>query len=475
MKLINSPLSSSFFIPQPNNMLRRITGVRNIVSTFAKRNYAARTTVLPNGMTVATEQIPNTLTATVGVWIDAGSRADVTENTSGTAHFLEHLAFKGTAKRTQTDLELEVENVGSHLNAYTSRENTVYYAKTLREDIDRSVDILSDILTRSKLEKSAIERERPVIIRESEEVDKMYDEVVFDRLHEVVYKGQPLGRTILGPIECIKTITQADLKNYITTNYKGDRMVLVGAGNVDHDELVSLAIKYFGHVPPSDKPLPLGTPRTGVPVFHAGDVHVEFSDMPTLHGAISFPGESWSSKDYFTALTAQAVVGNWDRASGAGGATPLARSVANNGLANSYMSFSTSYSDSGLWGVYFVQERGQDLRALAESFTAEWRRVARGEFREGEIEAAKSQLRGALLLALDGTTAVAEDIGRQLVTTGMRLGADELRARIEAVDAEKVGEWAQKHLLDDKIAVATVGAKAGTDITSSELVSLMRK
>lgn len=468
--IIINTLSSSVY---NTTMLRRAAALKNLGSSVLRRTYA-RTTVLPNGMTVATEQIPNTLTATVGVWIDAGSRADVTDATSGTAHFLEHLAFKGTGKRTQTDLELEVENVGSHLNAYTSRENTVYYAKTLKEDIGRSVDILADILTRSKLEKVAIERERPVIIRESEEVDKMYDEVVFDRLHEVVYQGQPLGRTILGPIDCIKSISQKDLKNYITTNYKGDRMVLVGAGNVDHDDLVRLAVEHFGHVPPSDKPLPLGTPRTGVPEFHAGDVHVEFSDMPTLHGAISFPGESWSSVDYFTALTAQAVVGNWDRASGAGGPTPLARAVANNSLANSYMSFSTSYSDSGLWGVYFVQEKGQDISKLTKAFTREWRRVARGEFREGEIEAAKSQLRGALLLALDGSTAVAEDIGRQLVTTGTRMGADELRARIEAVDAKEVARWAQKHLLSDKIAVATVGAKSSSDITSAELISMMK-
>ncbi|GMF55506.1 unnamed protein product [[Candida] boidinii] len=206
-----------------------------------------RTTVLKNGITVATEEIPHSLTATVGVWIDAGSRADVADSTSGTAHFLEHLAFKGTNDRTQLHLELEVENCGSHLNAYTSRENTVYYAKSLQKDIPRAVDILSDILTRSKLEKLAIEKERPVIIRESEEVDKMYDEVVFDRLHEVVFKEQPLGRTILGPIENIKSITRDDLLNYITTNYKGDRMVVVGAGAVNHEDFVSLVDKSFGH------------------------------------------------------------------------------------------------------------------------------------------------------------------------------------------------------------------------------------
>lgn len=145
-------------------------------------------TTLKNGLTVATESSPSAQTATVGVWIDAGSRAE-TDSTSGTAHFLEHMAFKGTSKRTQHSLELEVENLGAHLNAYTSREQTVYYAKSFRKDVPAVVDIISDILQRSKLEASAIERERDVILREQQEVDKQHEEVVFDHLHSVAFQG----------------------------------------------------------------------------------------------------------------------------------------------------------------------------------------------------------------------------------------------------------------------------------------------
>lgn len=144
---------------------------------------------LPNGLTVATESHPHASTATVGVWIDAGSRAE-TDRTSGTAHFLEHMAFKGTGKRSQHQLELEVENLGAHLNAYTSREQTVYYAKSFRQDVGKSVEIISDILQGSKLESGAIERERDVILREQEEVDKQLEEVVFDHLHAVAFQGQ---------------------------------------------------------------------------------------------------------------------------------------------------------------------------------------------------------------------------------------------------------------------------------------------
>ncbi|KAI7560746.1 hypothetical protein KC346_g22487, partial [Hortaea werneckii] len=207
-----------------------------------------KSTTLSNGFTIATEHAPYAQTSTVGVWIDAGSRAE-TDRTNGTAHFLEHLAFKGTQKRTQNQLELEIENMGGHLNAYTSRENTVYYAKAFNSDVPATVDILSDILQNSKLEPSAIERERDVILREQEEVDKQMEEVVFDHLHATAFQNQPLGRTILGPKENIQSIQRNDLENYIKTNYTADRMVLVGAGGVPHEQLVELAEKHFSKMP----------------------------------------------------------------------------------------------------------------------------------------------------------------------------------------------------------------------------------
>jgi processing peptidase subunit beta len=144
---------------------------------------------LSNGLTIATESQPRAHTATVGVWIDAGSRAE-TDETNGTAHFLEHMAFKGTGRRSQHALELEVENLGAHLNAYTSREQTVYYAKSFRKDVPIAVEIISDILQNSKLDTAAIERERDVILREQQEVDKQLEEVVFDHLHSVAFQGQ---------------------------------------------------------------------------------------------------------------------------------------------------------------------------------------------------------------------------------------------------------------------------------------------
>ena len=187
-------------------------------------------------------------TAAVGVWIDAGSRYE-TEKNNGAAHFLEHMAFKGTQKRTQRQLEVEIENMGGHLNAYTSREHTVYYARVFKDDVPKAMEILSDILQNSLLDDAAITRERDVIMREAEEVGKQYEEVILDHLHETAFRGTGLGRTILGPEENVRNLSRDDLKNYISTHYTSDRFVVAAAGAVDHAQLIDLTEQHFGNLP----------------------------------------------------------------------------------------------------------------------------------------------------------------------------------------------------------------------------------
>ncbi|GCF01477.1 mitochondrial-processing peptidase subunit beta [Zygosaccharomyces mellis] len=445
------------------NILHRARSVRALSQARRLATESApitRTSVLPNGLTVASERLPNVSSATVGIFVDAGSRAENARN-NGTAHFLEHLAFKGTQNRSQTGIELEIENIGSHLNAYTSRENTVYFAKSLEEDVPRAVDILSDILTRSVLNPKAIERERDVIIRESEEVDKMYDEVVFDHLHDVAYKNQALGRTILGPIKNIRTITRDDLKSYIDKNYKGDRMVLAGAGAIDHEKLIQYAQKSFGHIPKAEFPVPLGSPRGPLPVFHRGEKLVQEDTLPTTHIAIAVEGVSWSGIDYFIALAAQAIVGNWDRALGAGtnSPSPLAVEMSNNGtLANSYLSFSTSYADSGLWGMYLVTDSQEhNVKNVFDAIIKEWRRIMSGNISESEVQRAKAQLKAALLLSLDGSTAIVEDIGRQIVTTGKRLSPEEVFEKVDKITKDDIIMWANYRLKNKPVSLVALG------------------
>ncbi|KAK6200258.1 Metalloenzyme, LuxS/M16 peptidase-like protein [Scheffersomyces amazonensis] len=447
---------------KPNvGSLRRFLQTASVGTSSFAPPPTFQTSTLSNGLTVASEVIPGTKTATVGVWINAGSRADTPEN-SGTAHFLEHLAFKGTNRRSQPHLELEIENLGSQINAYTSRENTVYYTKCLSKDIDQNIDILSDLLTQSKLEDRAIENERHVILQESDEVDKMLDEVVFDHLHAVAYKNQDLGRTILGPRELIKTINRNDLVNYITTNYKGDRMALIGVGNVEHEELVEKAKKYFANIKPSE--VPFKQNGGDLPIFYGDEIRIQDDSLPTTHCALAVEGVSWSAPDFFTASVANGIVGTWDRSVGIGSnsPSPLAVTAATGGpdktpIANNYMAYTTSYADTGLMGVYFSAEKDADLKLFIDAVLQEWARLKSGNITEEEVERSKAQLKASLVLALDDSTSIAEDIGRQLVNTGFRLTPEEAFERVESITKQDVVDWANYRLKDKPIAISAVG------------------
>lgn len=420
-----------------------------------------KTTVLPNGLTVASEYMPGTKTATVGMWINAGSRAD-NPISSGTAHFLEHLAFKGTAKRSQYSLELEIEDLGSQINAYTSRENTVYYTRCLLKDLEQNVDILSDLLTKLKLEAKAIERERAVILQESDEVDKMFDEVVFDHLHEITFRKQDLGRTILGPREKIKTINRDDLVNYIKTNYKGDRMALIGVGCVDHEKLVETANKFFGHIEKS--PVPFKQHGDDMPVFHGAERLIQDNSLPVTHVALAVEGVSWSAPDFFTSSVANGLIGSWDRSIGVGldSPSPLTVKAAMGGpnnqpMVNAFMAYTTSYADTGLMGVYFTADSNTDMSLFTNAVLNEWARLKAGDITEEEVERSKAQLKASLVLALDDSTAIAEDIGRQLVNTGFRLLPEDVFERIESVTKQEVVDWANWRLKDKPISICALG------------------
>ncbi|OBT57459.1 mitochondrial-processing peptidase subunit beta [Pseudogymnoascus sp. 24MN13] len=382
-----------------------------------KNGVATECTTLSNGMTIATEHSPWAQTSTVGVWIDAGSRAE-TDKTNGTAHFLEHLAFKGTSNRTQQQLELEIENMGGHLNAYTSRENTVYYAKAFNADVPATVNILSDILQNSKLEKSAIERERDVILRESEEVDKQLEEVVFDH-----------------------SIQREDLVDYIKTNYTADRMVLVGAGGVARAQLVELAEKHFAGLPSgpiSQASAAVAQLQKRKPEFVGSEVRIRDDTIPTANIAIAVEGVSWKDEDYFTALVTQAIVGNWDKAMGNAPhmGSKLSGFVHKNDLANSFMSFSTSYSDTGLWGIYLVSDNLTRLDDLVHFTLREWSR-------------------------LSYNVTEAEDLGRQVVTSGRREGPDEVARVVSKITEKDIMDFAQRKLWDQDIAISAVGSIEG--------------
>uniref|UniRef100_U5ETG1 Mitochondrial-processing peptidase subunit beta n=1 Tax=Corethrella appendiculata TaxID=1370023 RepID=U5ETG1_9DIPT len=445
-----------------NNLRLTSTGgsiVKRLASSHASDYRAAlvnvpptQVTQLDNGLRVASED-SGASTATVGLWIDAGSRYE-DNNNNGVAHFLEHMAFKGTAKRSQTDLELEVENLGAHLNAYTSREQTVFYAKCLSKHVPKAVEILGDIIQNSKLGESEIERERGVILREMQEVESNLQEVVFDHLHATAYQGTPLGNTILGPTKNIQSIGKTDLQNYIALHYKTPRIVLAASGGVHHNDLVKLAEKELNKL---SNTFDGKIPQLSACRFTGSEIRVRDDSLPLAHIAIAVEGCGWTDQDNVPLMVANTLIGAWDRSQGGGvnNASHLARASAESGLCHSFQSFNTCYKDTGLWGIYYVCDP-MKCEDMLFNIQSEWMRLCT-IVTDSEVDRAKNLLKTNMLLQLDGTTPICEDIGRQMLCYGRRIPLHELEKRIDSVNAQNVRDVAMKYIYDRCPAVAAVG------------------
>jgi len=369
---------------------------------------------------------------------------------------------KGTAKRTARSLEQEIENMGGHLNAYTSREQTTYWARVMKKDTGKALDVIADILQNPKLEESAIEREKGVILREMEEVEKMPEEVLFDHLHATAFQNTSLGRTILGPASNIQGMTRDMLSNYIKTHYTAPRFVVSATGAVDHDEVVEMSKKLFGN-------LPTGGGATSQPFVDAGPGHFTGSevrfrdpDEKKLHFAVAVQGLPWQDADSIPLMLMQIILGGWsssgygDIASGSiHGSSRLAHKVAENDLCDSVSAFNTHYADTGLFGMTAVCDpaKAQDLAwVMMHEFSA-----LSYEVEPTDLERAKTALKAGQLMGVDSICPLAEDIGRQLITYGRYMPKAELFERIDSVTTETIKEVANRVIYDQDVAIAAVG------------------
>jgi len=389
--------------------------------------------------------------------VDGGTRFE-DQRVNGVAHFWEHLVIKGTGKRDQRGLEAEVENIGAHLNAYTSREQTAYYAKALKKDVPQVTELLANILLDSKLDAAAVDRERNVILREMQEVDQVPEEVLFDFLHGTAYQGSPLGRTILGPEAAIRSITPADLKAYIDEHYKPHRMVLVATGDIKHEEIMALAEANFGRL----KADPEGKSSLDfvceTPAYFIGsEVRVRNDDQPLAHFAISFESCGWSHPDSPVFMVLQQLLGSFDGRHSVlkNSGNPLTAAFAALPDCKSASTFNTTYTDSGLFGVYAVAKPG-NLDDLVHVIMNETIRAC-FKVDAGQLHRAKNAVKKSMLASLDGTTAEAEEIGRQMLAYGRRIPTAEMFARIDAVDEDAVKRIANNYFYDRELAVASVG------------------
>lgn len=410
-----------------------------------------KTTALKNGLIVATEEHPHAESAHVGVWVNTGSAYETDEN-NGVAHFLEHMAFKGTDKRSKTGLELEVENIGSTLNAYTSREHTAFYAKCFKKHLAQNVDILADILQNSTFSQDLTEQERGTIIRESEEVNNSTFEFVMDNLHAAAFQGTSYARTILGSDDNIRKISREDLVAYKKHYYTAPRMVLTAAGGVKHEELVALAEKSFGSLSSENN-----VSEVGKPEYTGSEIRIRNDDMPLATVAIAVEGVSWSDPDYYTAQLVQQIIGAWDRTVGGGNnvSSRLAELIATEKLAHAYSTFSTNYATTGLFGNLFTAPPDK-LDAVIGDITDEWQRIA-NKITHTEVERAKHKLITSTILLRDGTRFIMDEISRNMLTIGRHVPLAEAILRIQDITVSDVRRFAGKYFTDVSPTISAIG------------------
>ena len=386
---------------------------------------------LDNGMRVVTDRMDSVETVTLGVWVAAGARNETAE-INGVSHLLEHMAFKGTGRRSALDIAVEIENVGGYLNAYTSRETTVYYATVLKENVDLALDILSDILMNSAFAETELERERAVILQEIGQVNDVPDEIVFDRLQEIAFPDQPLGRPILGRSEIVQNMPRTALIEYMDAQYAGDRMILGAAGNVDHADLLEKAERCFsGLVPETVAPV--------VPGTYVGGEFREQRDLEQAHIILGLEGLGFSDPDYYPLAVLSTALGG-------GMSSRLFQEVREKrGLVYSIYTFSSAYRDGGLFGIY--AGTGEEQAAELVTVVAdELCRAANEIVNEDELRRARTQIKAGVLMSLESTSSRAERLARHLQVYGRIIPTQEISERIDGVTAQDVQRAAQRLL-----------------------------
>jgi predicted Zn-dependent peptidase len=389
---------------------------------------SARVTTLENGMRVLTDRMDSVETVSLGVWVDVGTRHEPAE-INGVAHMLEHMAFKGTERRSALDIAAEVEAVGGHLNAYTSREHTAYYAKVLKENVALGVDILADILQHSAFDPKELERERAVILQEIGQAIDTPDDIIFDLFQERAFPDQAMGRPVLGRAEIIRRIDRDTVAGYLRRHYGAPGMLLAAAGNVDHEALLALVRASFGEL--SDRRVL----RNDSARYVGGELREE-RELEQVHVVLGFPGFAFGDPDYYAASVVSSALGG-------GMSSRLFQEIREKrGLVYSIYAFAHSYSDSGIFGVYAgtgEDEVGELMPVLCE----EMNKLAQG-LTPVELARARAQLKAGLLMSLESTTARCEQQAAHMLVFGRPLDMAEMVARIDAVDAAAVARVAAR-------------------------------
>ena len=387
-----------------------------------------RLTTLDNGLRVVTEDMPGLKSASAGIWVLAGGRHERPEQ-NGIAHFLEHMAFKGTARRSALQIAEEIEDVGGYINAYTSRETTAYYARVLEEDVGLALDVVGDIVLNPAFDAADIETERHVILQEIGQALDTPDDIVFDWLHEAAYPDQSFGRTILGPEERVSGFGRGDLQGFVGEHYAPGQMIMAAAGAVDHEAVVRKAEAMFKGLSPR--------PARGFePARFVGAERREVKDLEQVHFAMAFDSPGYRDKDVHAAQV-------YATAMGGGMSSRLFQKIREErGLCYSIFAQAGAYEDAGQITLYAGTSEDEigDLVAL----TVDELKRAAEDMTEAEVARARAQIKAGMLMGLEGASNRAERIARLLSIHGRVPEVEEVVAKIDAVGVAEVRAFAER-------------------------------
>jgi predicted Zn-dependent peptidase len=414
---------------------------------------------LPSGLTVVTDTMAHLETAALGVWAGVGGR-DEKPDEHGISHLLEHMAFKGTERRSSREIVEEIEAVGGDLNAATSTETTAYYARVMKADVPLALDVLSDIISHPTFVTEELEREKSVIEQEIGASQDTPDDVVFEYLSELCYPDQPIGRSLLGTTKTLKAFNRDSLRNYLTTHYRGPNMVVAAAGAVDHARVVAEVTERFAGLGAAPAPEPAPA------IFGSGGSRIVHRELEQAHLTMALEGLPQADPALFSLQVFTNILGG-------GMSSRLFQEVREKrGLCYSIYTFHAPHADTGFFGLY----TGTDPADAPEMMevVADVINDAVETLTDAEIARAKAQMKAGLLMALESCSSRAEQLARHILAYGRPLGVDELVARIEAVTRDSTRDAARTLLARSRPAVVALGSGRGLEAAAAHAESLCR-
>jgi predicted Zn-dependent peptidase len=398
-------------------------------------------TRLAAGLVIVTDDMSHLETASLGVWAGCGSR-DEKPDEHGISHLLEHMAFKGTARRSARQIAEEIEAVGGDLNAATSVETTAYYARVLKADVPLALDVLADILSNPSFDPAELAREQNVIIQEIGAAEDTPDELVFDHLQAVAFPGQPVGRSILGTVQTVRSFDAARLRAYLARHYRAPDMVIAAAGAVDHGAIVAEVERRFRSFngPAAAAPEPAR--------FHGG-IRTEKRNLEQVHIALALEGVRQRDPTLYSLQVFTSVLGG-------GMSSRLFQEVREKrGLCYAIYSFHWPYFDTGLFGLYAgtdASDAGKLMQVVVDEIAA-----TAETLNDAEVARAKTQMKAGLLMALESSGARAEQLARQIIAYDRPIPLDEIVAKVEAVTVESARQAGRALINRSRPAVAALG------------------